>query len=303
MTRKRPIPKSFHPTESNSERPPVALVVGHVTLDHGAAGLIPGGSAYYAAGALAALGAEVRVLTAAGPDYPVRALADLGRVDARVLASPRTTTFENHYDATGMRTQRVHSAAPPILPADLPEAWREPDLLLLAPVLGELEPAPFVALARARATGLCVQGLVRELRPGGAVVPRRLEPDARSLAGIALAVLGQDEAAGEPGLPEALASVVRVVAFTHGAGGADVLAGGRTWHIGIHPAREIDPTGAGDVFAAAMLLALSRGAPPPAAARLGAAAASIVVEGRGGETLARVGEAALRTALVPVREK
>jgi hypothetical protein len=48
-----------------------ALVCGHVTLDRVAGGLVPGGSAYYAAHALAALGAEVRVLTAAGPDYPL----------------------------------------------------------------------------------------------------------------------------------------------------------------------------------------------------------------------------------------
>ena len=62
----------------------------------------------------------------------------------------------------------------------------------------------------------------------------------------------------------------------------------------------MDPTGAGDVFAAAMLLALARGDDPVSAARLGAAAASIVVEGRGGETLARVGEAWERVARVPV---
>ena len=49
-----------------------------------------------------------------------------------------------------------------------------------------------------------------------------------------------------------------------------------------------------------MLLALARGDDPVSAARLGAAAASIVVEGRGGETLARVGEAWERVARVPV---
>jgi sugar/nucleoside kinase (ribokinase family) len=53
----------------------------------------------------------------------------------------------------------------------------------------------------------------------------------------------------------------------------------------------LDPTGAGDVFAAAMLLALAAGQAPADAARLGAAAASIVVEGVGGEALGRIGEA------------
>ena len=62
----------------------------------------------------------------------------------------------------------------------------------------------------------------------------------------------------------------------------------------------MDPTGAGDVFAAAFLLALARGDDPVDAARLGAAAASIVVEGRGGDALPRLGETWARVAGVPI---
>ena len=52
---------------------PIALVCGHATLDRVGGALVAGGSAYYAAHALAALGARVRVLTAAGPDLPADA--------------------------------------------------------------------------------------------------------------------------------------------------------------------------------------------------------------------------------------
>jgi sugar/nucleoside kinase (ribokinase family) len=62
----------------------------------------------------------------------------------------------------------------------------------------------------------------------------------------------------------------------------------------------VDPTGAGDVFAAGYLFAIAGGAEPVEAARLGAAAASIVVEGVGGERLDRVGEAFERARSVPV---
>lgn len=274
----------------------VALVVGHVTLDRTASGAVPGGSAWYAGRALAALGVRVRLLTAAGPDFPREALAGL---DALVLAASVTTTFENAYAAGGRRTQRVHAAAPPLDPGALPEPWRDADVLLLAPVLGEIAPAAFAAAVRARATGLCVQGLVREVRPDGAVAPRRLAPGAGGLAGVGLAVLGDDEAAGDPGLVAALAAAVPLVAFTHGRRGSEVRTAARTLRVGVHPAREIDPTGAGDVFAAAMLLGLARGDDPLAAARLGAAAASIVVEGLGGDALGRVGEAWARVEGVP----
>jgi sugar/nucleoside kinase (ribokinase family) len=272
------------------------VVVGHLTLDRTPGGVVPGGSAYYAAHALAALGADVRVLTAAAADFPREAL---GSLDALVLPSPATTIFENRYAEDGRRAQRVHAAARPLDPAALPDGWRDADLLLLAPVLGELAPARFTAAVQARATAVCVQGLVREVLPGGAVAPRRLELRPGTLAGVDLAVLGDDEAAGQPDLALSLAAAVPLVAFTHGERGCELLSAAGPRRVGVYPARELDPTGAGDVFAAAMLLGLARGEDAAEAARLGAAAASVVVEGHGGETLGRVGEAWERRKQVP----
>jgi sugar/nucleoside kinase (ribokinase family) len=277
---------------------PTVLVCGHVTLDRVEGGaLVPGGSAYYAARALAGLGARPLVLTAAGPDLPPEALAGLEVV---ILPAPATTVFENVYAPDGRRAQRVLAAAPPLDPARIPAAWRAPEVLHLAPVLGEVDVAAFAHAVRARLVGLSLQGLVRAVTPGGAVEPRPLALDAAVLSAVGAAVLGEDEARGDPTLVSRLAAAVPVVAFTHGAGGCEVIVRGRTRRVGVHPAAQVDPTGAGDVFAAAFLLALSRGEDPLGAARLGAAAASIVVEGRGGEALARMGEAAARAARVPI---
>jgi predicted nicotinamide N-methyase len=289
-----------------------ALVCGHVTLDRVDGGTVPGGSAYYAAHALAALGAEVRLLTAAGADFPREALRfsgtptststaapTPGSIDALVLPAPATTVFENAYDAAGRRSQRVRAAAPPLDAAALPSPWRDADLLLLAPVLGELDPAALLGAARSRVAGLTVQGLVRAVRPDGTVVPRPLAPAPPALRGVTAAFLGDDEAAGQPALAGLLAAAVPIVVLTHGARGCEVIEGRRVRRVGVHPAREVDPTGAGDAFAAAFLLALARGEDPIAAARLGAAAGSIAVEGRGAEALSRAGEAWARAARVP----
>ena len=303
----------------------VVLVCGNATLDRLDCGFVPGGSVFYAAHTLAALGADVRVLTTAGPDLPAGMFRfaepdppaqdphpdddqdeeeeqlSVGTLAALVVPAPATTVFENVYGADGRRTQRVLSVAPALDPARVPAAWHEPDLLLLAPVLGEIDPSAFVRTVRARRVGLCIQGLVRAVRADGSVVPRRWEAALPALAGVTAAVVGEDEATGQPDLVEQLAAAIPIVAFTHGAAGCEVLVQGRgTRHVGTHPAPEVDPTGAGDVFAAAFLLALARGSDPVDAARLGAAAASIVVEGRGGETLARVPEAWGRAAGVPV---
>jgi hypothetical protein len=273
-----------------------ALVCGHVTLDLAGDRAVPGGSAFYAARALAALGVAPRVVTAAGPDFPREALAGL---DVAIADAPATTTFANAYAPDGKRSQRVLAAAPRLAASRVPPPWRAADLLLLVPVLDELDVPAFVGAVRARVVGLGVQGLVREVGPGGAVRARPLALDARDLAGVHAAVLGDDDVGGEPDLVGRLAAAVPVVAFTHGPRGCELLVRGRTRRVGIHPAREVDPTGAGDVFAAAFLLALARGADPVEAARLGAAAGSIAVEGTGAEALARLGdEAPARAARV-----
>jgi 1D-myo-inositol 3-kinase len=275
---------------------PAALVCGHVTLDRVAGRLVPGGSAWYAAHTFRALGADARVLTAAGPDYPDDALAGTA---ARIAPAARTTLFVNVH-APGGRSQRVEAAAPPLDPAAFPETWRGADVLYLAPVLGEIAPRAFADAAGARQVGLGVQGLVRALAPDGAVLQPRWSFERAELSGVTAAFVGDDDLRGQGDLVARLAAAVPIVVSTRGAAGCEVIAGGKTVRVGVFSAREVDPTGAGDVFAAGFLFALARGGDPIDAARLGAAAASIIVEGLGGATLGRIGEAFERVARVPV---
>jgi hypothetical protein len=276
---------------------PSIVLCGHVTLDDHGGALLPGGSVLYAARALAGLGAAPRVLTAAAADFPRAALSG---IEAVVVPSPVTTTFENVYAPDGARVQRVRCAAPSLDPARLPPDWRDPDVLLLAPVLGETGVRGFAAAVRPRLLALGVQGLVRAVGPDGAVSAAPLALDAPALALVGVAVLGEDDVRGDPGLVARLAGAIPIVAFTRGARGCELFVRGRLRRVGIHPAREVDPTGAGDAFAAALVLALARGQDAAEAARLAAAAGSIAVEGRGTEALARIGEAHARAARIPI---
>jgi sugar/nucleoside kinase (ribokinase family) len=155
-----------------------------------------------------------------------------------------------------------------------------------------------VDAAGARFTGIGVQGWVRRAEEDGTV---RAIPFPRvELAGVDAASLGEEDAAAEPGLAARLTAAIAAVAFTHGERGSELHVGGRTLDVGVHLAAAVDPTGAGDVYAAALFLALARGDAPEDAARLAAAAASIVVEGRAGDALPRVREAPSRAPRVPM---
>jgi 1D-myo-inositol 3-kinase len=276
--------------------PPTVVVCGNVTLDRAPGGFVPGGPAYYAGQAWRALGADVRVLTSAAPAYPLSALDG---TSARVVPAADTTVFDNRYGPDGVRTQRVEAQAAPLDPALLPEPWRAPDVLHLVPVLSEVDPAAFRAGTRPRITGLCAQGLLRVVDAGGAVLQPPWTPSPALLAAVDVVILSEDDLRGQGDLLDRLVSGVRVVAFTHGAQGCDVIVRGRTTRVGVFPVKEVDPTGAGDVFAAGLLFAMAQGADPVEAARLGAGAASFVVEARGGENLPLVRGAFDRAAQVP----
>jgi len=273
------------------------VVCGHVTLDKYGGAILPGGSAYYAAHAHRALGARVAVATVAGPEFPGEALAGL---EARVAPAQRTTSFENRYGEDGRRSQLVSAVAPRLEPSFVANAgWRGPDVLHLAPVLGEVQLHGWLAAMQARLVGIGVQGYVRAVMPDGRVSQPRWDFEPNDLAGVSAACLSEDDLAGQGDLIDRLAAAVPIVALTKGVRGCEVVIRGRIACLGVYRTREVEPTGAGDVFAAGFFIALARGADPVEAARLGAAAASVVVEARAGESLGRVGEAFERSRQIP----
>jgi 1D-myo-inositol 3-kinase len=272
------------------------LSVGAVTRDRYGSAIEIGGSAYYAARVFAALGAVSRVATRTHTE--ILCGVQLAGIDCRAPEGDDAALFTNEYGAAGARSQWVESAAPRIAPDDLSGGWRTADALFLCPVLGEVPLAPWLDAVRARIVGLGVQGFLRAAEPGPPfgtrrrVVPARFAPGAAALARVDAAFLSEEDLAlAAPDLLDRLRASIGFVALTRGASGARIFCDGGVAEIGVYAIEAVDPTGAGDAFAAACLLALASGADPLDAARLGAAAASIVVEGVAGSQLGRIAEA------------
>ena len=68
--------------------------------------------------------------------------------------------------------------------------------------------------------------------------------------------------------------------------GALLFVNGERYEIQPRPAREVDPTGAGDVFAATFLVSYQRDGDPWLAAAAAACAGSLAVEGEGWSAVA-----------------
>ena len=79
------------------------------------------------------------------------------------------------------------------------------------------------------------------------------------------------------------ARATRLMVVTQGAEGATLHWQGATRQFHAYPAQEVDPTGAGDVFATAFLIQYALAQDPHAAARYANCVASFVVEKPGAE--------------------
>ncbi len=246
------------------------LIVGHLTEDVDASGSRLGGAAAFAGVLAARFGVPATILTAVDADFPFEVEG------CRVIRipSPDRTRFENRY-RKGKRRQRILSVGASIPEARVREAVRElPNGagVLYAPVASELDgawtfPRPVGGLA-----GILPQGLLRSVGPGGVVRVSWPTGLAARLESLDLVALSREEL---PPFP--LGS--RLLAVTDGKRGASLIREGHApLAVPAVPARERDPTGAGDVFGATLFLGLLEGLPPASAGRLAAAAAGLAVE-------------------------
>jgi sugar/nucleoside kinase (ribokinase family) len=253
-----------------------------VTWDRRDGAHVLGGSASYAALTALKLGWDVGVLTAAGPDFePSR---DLPGVDVFVARSSATTKFVNEYDGDGTRHQVMTSRAEAIDVSVLSDAWRDPDVLFLAPVAGEMPSRSALAFS-AEVVGAGAQGWLRETDVDGRVAPCAWADPQGDLTGVHLLFLSLHD------LPDASRAVpdllryVPMIAVTRGWEGLTLHTRQAAHDVAALPRPEVDPTGAGDVFATACLLRYQETGDPLEAAAFGACAASCVVEGVGASTL------------------
>ena len=264
---------------------PQFLVVGHTVQDLTSEGDPAdwrlGGAAAFAATTARNLGLRAAVLTSASAELPLDAL--LPGIELNIVRSRRSTQIRNVY-GEGPRRQFVPQRAAALTPDHLPAAWRQTPIVLLGPVLGEVDKS-FAECFRLSLLGIGAQGWLR--RVGRDTQVRPIKPadlDVRGVLRYARALFLSDEDISTGDAPPALtywSDLVQIVAFTRGDGGADVCVRGNWRHIDTFPAHAVDPTGAGDVFAAAFLIRLWESGDVWKAARFASCAASFAVEGDG----------------------
>lgn len=265
---------------THTERPDF-VVVGHVCLDilpGGGYGL--GGSVSYAATTALRMGCRVGVITCAGPNL------DLGQAlpDAQIICHPSdaTTIFENIYH-DGHRKQILHQRADVITCGHIPSSWRSARMVYIGSIDQEIEPEVFHCFGERANICVMPQGFFRRWDEQGIVSFTEWTPPEKVLRRIDALVLSELDVPDPDLLVRRWGHLVGTIIITHAERGATAYQAGESCHYPARPAKEVDPTGAGDVFAAAYLIRLTETGDACEAASFATVVASFSVEGPGVE--------------------
>lgn len=240
------------------------LIIGHLTVDLLPGGTRLGGTAAYSSLTARALGMRVGILTACEECLSAPELEREG-IHVVGIRSEETTTFENKYTPNG-RVQYIHKVAPTLDLSMVPEQWRSTPIVHLGPVAREVDPT----LARAFSSsfvGLTPQGWLRSWNGEGQVSFSDWPEATFVLQHASAAVLSIEDVRGDERLIEEMASSIRVLVVTEGSNGARLYWNGDLRRFRPPQMQEIDPTGAGDIFATAFFVRLQTTRDPWEAAR------------------------------------
>jgi sugar/nucleoside kinase (ribokinase family) len=287
----------------SDERPaPTVVVVGSAArdlVDDDPRGWRLGGGVSYGALTTARLGVPTAAIVGVDAEAATASELDLLReagVDVHLVRLDHGPVFVNIERPEG-RLQLCGDRSDPVPVDAVPAAWRAAPGWILAPVAAELPPAWADVPAADALVAVGWQGLLRELTAGEPV--RHLAPHPDPIVRRAdLVGLSRDDVDRGVALADLYALLRRgaSLAVTQGDHGGLIVHGAHGDHEAALELRHypsipshapVDPTGAGDVFLAA--LAAARIEPRLVGGRIGqgfdlllaAAAASLVLEGPG----------------------
>ncbi len=263
---------------------PTFLSVGHFCYDVAPDGYILGGSAAYSTVTARNLGIPARAVTAVGPNFDAENCLLKG-IETRYHQSTETTIFDNQYDERGNRLQFISALAMNLSPEHIPITWRCPDIVYLCPIAGEVDADIIHMFSDETLIGVTPQGWMRQWDSDGRVFPKRWENAEEILPHTDILVLSDEDLGMYPDELEKYITLTPIVVLTRGARDAQLFQNGNVLKSPAYSITEIDPTGAGDVFATAFLINYCQTRAVKQALNFAHCVASFAVEGTGASNI------------------
>jgi sugar/nucleoside kinase (ribokinase family) len=267
---------------------PDFLTIGHVTRD-----ILPdqtfslGGTVTFAALTAYRLGLVTAITTCADTELQTELPTRLPEIGLAIRTSFETTAFVNIYHE-GFRTQYLRARADQLLLEDVPEAWLKAPIVLFGPLDQELLPSLVKLFPRYPGSIFAAtpQGWLRQWNDDGRVSPTPWTSAREILPLLDVLILSHEDllpfANGNRTEADTLLSQwsmqVPLLVATDGKYGATLFQHGVVERFPAYAAHEVDPTGAGDVFAAAFLVHYHRHGDPRMAVDFANCVSSLSIE-------------------------
>jgi sugar/nucleoside kinase (ribokinase family) len=242
---------------------PEFIAIGHVTRDLQSDGSSRiGGTVTFATLCAYQLGLAAGVVTCADAELRSSLSLYLPHISLQVSPSTHTTTFANIYQ-DGFRTQYLHARGSSLHINNVPSAWMPSPIVLFGPLAQEIDTSFVLSFPRQTGGLLAAtpQGWLRRWDADGRIWPTMWQDAERVLPTLDVLILSHDDLLPFVGqnrleadaLLQRWSMLVPLLVATDGRHGATLFQHGASELFPAFPAQEVDPTGAGDVFAAAFL--------------------------------------------------
>jgi sugar/nucleoside kinase (ribokinase family) len=246
------------------DNPPDYLIIGHITKDQHEGGYRLGGTAVYSGVLAHRMGLKVAVYTSGASDLALDIMDGIEIIDQ---PGSGTTTFINEYTPSG-RIQRLLDRAEELDCSQIPDRWKQAKVIHLAPVAREVSITAGEEFLQGF-LGYSLQGWMRVWDEQGHVSPNPFPEIKTPVRENAVGILSIEDLGDDRNGLEELLDQFPNLALTLGSEGVELYSDGRIQLIPAPTTSEIDPTGAGDIFAAAFLISWKiRGWPIEQSARL-----------------------------------
>lgn len=259
---------------------PDLLIIGPITNDH----LLLdedytslGGTTTYGAALAKKLDYQPAIVTSMKrEDLPPNSLPG---IPIHIAESSTTTSFVNTYNSEGVRKQKLIDIATKIKPPDIPKEWVKSPVVLIGPLANEVD----YSCARIFSNSIVIaniQGWLRQWDSKGMTSSPKAWDGIEVLPFLEAAIVSEHDFDNLANF-EQWKTLVKILVVTHGENGSTVFHSGKKINIPAWKVDSVDPTGAGDVFAAAFSLSYSKSSDVENAARFASCASSFSVQGIG----------------------
>jgi sugar/nucleoside kinase (ribokinase family) len=186
-------------------------------------------------------------------------------IQVAAVECEHSTTFENIYTPEG-RIQHLYSVAGDLGYHHIPEAWRNTPIVHLGPVAQEVDPT-LVRGFPDSLIGVTPQGWLRGWNSEGIVFPTEWPEAGFVLARASACVLSVEDVEFDETRVDEMVSSSRLLVVTEGPAGARLFWNGDLRRFRPPVVNEVDPVGAGDIFATSFFIRLHATRDPWEAAR------------------------------------